>query len=230
MPEMTMVVRWPDGQVQECYSPSLVLHDHLEAGASYPVADFVSRTVYALGIASDRVREKFGFACTSAAATASQVRAVAARHPDDALVDAVTEAIDPDWLQLHGAESPERVALLRARTGRPVMKALGVASDADLALAREFADVCDWLLFDAKPPKDSILPGGNGVAFDWTLLTGRRWSKPWMLSGGLTPENVAAAVAASGATAVDVSSGVEDAPGKKSPARITKFLETVRSL
>lgn len=87
MPEMTMVVRWPDGQVQDCYSPSLVLHDHLEAGATYPVADFVSRTVYALGIASDRVREKFGFACTSAAATASQVRAIAAHHPDDALVE-----------------------------------------------------------------------------------------------------------------------------------------------
>ena len=150
--------------------------------------------------------------------------------PTDAELDAALAAVPLEMIQLHGKETPERVATVRSRTKCLVLKAFSVGSREDIAAVKAFEDAADWLLFDAKPPKNSALPGGNAVSFDWTLLAGARLRRPWMLSGGLTPENVAAAVAASGATAVDVSSGVEDAPGKKSPARITKFLETVRSL
>ncbi len=150
--------------------------------------------------------------------------------PTDALLDEVLAALPLDVIQLHGSETPARVAEVKARTKRAVMKAVSIGSAADVAGARAFEAVADWLLFDAKPPKNSALPGGNAVAFDWTLLAGSRWKRPWMLSGGLTPENVGAAVAATDATVVDVSSGVEDAPGRKSPIRIKQFLETVRGL
>jgi phosphoribosylanthranilate isomerase len=149
--------------------------------------------------------------------------------PDDALVDAVTEAIDPDWLQLHGAESPERVALLRARTGRPVMKALGIATADDLARAARYAGTADRLLFDAKPAPGAALPGGNGHAFDWSLLAGAGRDSPFMLSGGLTPETVAEALAVTAARAVDVSSGVESSPGRKDPDRIAAFVAAARA-
>jgi len=147
---------------------------------------------------------------------------------DDAAIDAALPALD--LLQLHGRETPERVLAVKARTGRPVIKAVPLAVAADVLAARAFEPVADWLLFDAKPPPGAPLPGGNGVPFDWTLLAGTAWSKPWLLSGGLTPDNVEAAVRASGATAVDVSSGVESAAGRKDPARIAAFLDAVRRL
>ena len=137
-----------------------------------------------------------------------------------------------DMLQLQGDETPRRVKDLRRRFGLPVMKALRVASAADVAAADEFLPVTDWLLFDGKPPPEmtGALPGGNALSFDWSLIAGRRWTKPWMLSGGLNIGNLAAAVAATGASTVDVSSGVEDAPGRKNPEKIAAFLKLAASL
>lgn len=150
----------------------------------------------------------------------------------DSRFDAVLGTAKLDLLQLHGAETPRRVAEIRARTGLPVMKAISVAGSDDIAAAGAYVEAADWLMFDAKPPKDmaGALPGGNALAFDWTLIAGRRWPSPWMLAGGLTPDNLAEAVRVSGAAYVDVSSGVEDAPGRKSPVRIAAFLEAARRL
>jgi len=143
---------------------------------------------------------------------------------DDALLDAILARVPVDILQLHGKESPDRVAQVRARYGLPVMKAVGVATAADLPALETHAEVADMLLVDAKAPKGAALPGGNGLAFDWRLIAGRRWACPWMLAGGLTPDNVAEAVGLTGARQVDVSSGVESAPGVKDPARIAAFV------
>ena len=150
---------------------------------------------------------------------------------DDEIATAVARA-PLDLLQLHGSETPDRVAAIRERFGLPVMKAVKVAEAGDLAAADSYGEVADWLLFDAKPPKElkDALPGGNAVSFDWSLLAGRDWPVPWMLSGGLDAGNVAEAVRLSGARAVDVSSGVERAPGDKDPARIRAFLDAVRGL
>jgi phosphoribosylanthranilate isomerase len=132
-------------------------------------------------------------------------------------------------LQLHGAESPERVTAVKARYGLPVMKALGVADAGDLPKIDVYAQVADQLLIDAKPPKDASLPGGNGLAFDWRLIAGRRWSVPWMLAGGLTPANVAQAMALTGARQVDVSSGVEASPGIKDADLINAFVNAAQT-
>ena len=142
---------------------------------------------------------------------------------DDAALDAIIEAVPLDMLQLHGHETPDRVAEVRARYGLPVMKAVGVADEGDLAAIFDYSTVADQLLIDAKPPKNATLPGGNGLAFDWRLVAQRRWLRPWMLAGGLTPENVAEAIRLTNARQVDVSSGVESAPGVKDPARIAAF-------
>ncbi len=150
---------------------------------------------------------------------------------DDATIAATLAAAPLDMLQLHGAETPARAAAIRARFGRPVMKVLAVAAPADVAAADAYVAVVDRLLFDAKPPDDpSALPGGNGLPFDWRLLAGRSWPVPWMLSGGLTAATLDAAVRLTGAPAVDVSSGVEDGPGRKSPAKIAAFLAAARAL
>ena len=149
---------------------------------------------------------------------------------DDALIDSICRAVAPDILQLHGGETPERAAALKARTGRPVMKALGVSVASDLAPARAFAGAADWLLFDAKPPKDATRPGGNGQAFDWTILQGFQPGAPWLLSGGLDAGNVAEALALTGAPGVDVSSGVESAPGVKDLGKIRDFVAAARAL
>jgi phosphoribosylanthranilate isomerase len=147
---------------------------------------------------------------------------------DDALIEALVERVEPDLLQLHGREAPERVAAVRELADRPVMKACGVAAVGDLAaLAGYFA--CERLLLDARPPRDATRPGGNGAAFDWSILENFAPPQRWFLSGGLTPENVAAALAATGARAVDVSSGVESAPGRKDPAMIRAFVAAVRA-
>ena len=148
-------------------------------------------------------------------------------NADDAQLDAILDSVPLDILQLHGDETPDRVAAIRARYGLPVMKALGVADESDLGAIADYAQVVDQLLIDAKPPKDADLPGGNGLAFDWRLIAGRRWSVPWMLAGGLTPDNVAEAVRLTGARQVDVSSGVETAPGIKN-ADATRAPATVR--
>lgn len=146
---------------------------------------------------------------------------------DDALLDAIIDDLKPDLLQLHGRESPERVRAVKARFGLPVIKALGVATAADVEFARAFEGVADILLFDAKPAPGAAVPGGAGVAFDWNLLRGAS-TKNWMLSGGLDPENVAEAVRLTGAPAVDVSSGVERARGVKDAAKIAAFVAAAR--
>lgn len=149
---------------------------------------------------------------------------------DDAELDAILACVPLDILQLHGRESPERVAAIRARTGLPVMKAVGIADAADLAAIDTHAAVADMLLVDAKPPREAALPGGNGLRFDWRLVAGRRWTRPWMLAGGLTPDNVAAAVRLTGARQVDVSSGVESVPGRKDAGRMADFAAALRGL
>ncbi len=150
----------------------------------------------------------------------------------DERIAAILAAAPLDLLQLHGHETPERVAALKAKFGVPVMKVIKVSAAADIARARDYETVADGLLFDAQPPKEmkDALPGGNAVSFDWTLLRGFRSPLPWMLSGGLTAANLAQAVRESGAPAVDVASGVEDRPGEKNPSKIKAFLDISRSL
>lgn len=145
-------------------------------------------------------------------------------NADDDLLDAITAEVPIDMLQLHGSESPERVLEVRARYGLPVMKAVGVADAGDLEALTAYAKVADQILVDAKPPKGADLPGGNGLSFDWRLIAGRRWPVPWMLAGGLEAGNVAEAVRLTGARQVDVSSGVESAPGHKDAAKIAAFV------
>jgi phosphoribosylanthranilate isomerase len=147
--------------------------------------------------------------------------------PEDAFLEQLLAEVPLDILQLHGHEAPARVAEIRARAGLPVMKAIGIADSDDLAQIADYAAVSDQLLIDAKPPKNADLPGGNGLSFDWRLLAGRRWPVPWILAGGLTPENVRLAVQMTGAQQVDVSSGVESRAGVKDPALIHAFADAV---
>ncbi|MGO4706366.1 phosphoribosylanthranilate isomerase [Microvirga sp. 2MCAF38] len=148
---------------------------------------------------------------------------------EDAELADIVEALDPDLLQLHGHETPERVAAIRARFGRPVMKALGIAEAADLEAISAYREVADRILLDAKPPRTAdALPGGNGLPFDWRLLGGLDPAIAFMLSGGLNPQNVAEAIRLTGARAVDVSSGVESRPGLKDPAKIEAFIKAAR--
>lgn len=149
-------------------------------------------------------------------------------NPDDEWLDEITEAVPLDMLQLHGSETPERVREIKARYGLPVMKAVGVADASDLAALDDYAGVADQILVDAKPPKNAPLPGGNGLSFDWRLIANRDWSVPWMLAGGLTADNVAEAIALTGAAQVDVSSGVEMAPGVKDATMISDFISAAR--
>ncbi len=146
--------------------------------------------------------------------------------PTDEALDRVLAAARLDLLQLHGSESPERVAAIGQRTGKRTMKAIKVAEPADIDAARSYCGAADRLLFDAKAPSTEgrFMPGGNALTFDWRMLAGRSWPCPWMLSGGLTPETVAAAIRTSGAPGVDVSSGVETAPGVKDASRIAAFI------
>src|SRR5215470_15542603 len=177
----------------------IALDAALAAGAAGELAAAVPRTVGKVGLFVD--------------------------DPDERIAEILAKA-PLDMLQLHGQETPARVAAIRRQFALPVMKAVKVAGADDLATADGYIGVADWLLFDAKPPKEmtGALPGGNALAFDWQLLAGRAWPSPWMLSGGLTPENLGEAVRISGARVVDVSSGVEAAPGQKDPAKIAAFL------
>jgi phosphoribosylanthranilate isomerase len=170
----------------------------------------------------------------TAARLAAPARGQAARvvalavDPSDVEVDAIVAGLAPDLIQLHGKETPARVREIAQRSGRGIIKALPVAEASDLAAAKAYEPLVEHLMFDARPPQDADRPGGLGARFDWTLLAGRRFSRPWFLAGGLDPWNVGEAIAASGAPLVDVSSGVERGPGLKDPALITAFLDAVR--
>lgn len=152
--------------------------------------------------------------------------------PENDQIDKTLFVVKLDILQLHGSETPERVADLKTRTGKKVMKVIKISDPGDLAAAEPYIRVADALMFDAKPPKDmkGALPGGNAVSFDWRILSGHKWPLPWMLAGGLTAENVAEAVELSAAPIVDTSSGVEDVPGRKNPEKIAKFLRAVSEI
>lgn len=150
--------------------------------------------------------------------------------PEDALLDEVLTHVRLDLLQFHGHETPERLAAIRAEYGVPVMKALPVGDAADLTAAQAYEGVVDQFLFDARPPKGTVLPGGNAVSFDWTLLKGFSHQIPWMLAGGLTADNVAEAIRVSGAPAVDVSSGVESSPGIKDVDKIRAFIAAAKGV
>ncbi len=147
---------------------------------------------------------------------------------DDRLIDAIEASIAPDLHQLHGGETPARVGELRTRTRKPMMKAIPVANAADLSALASYEDAADWILFDAKAPKDATRPGGHGRTFDWSILENIRRIKPVMLSGGINPANVAQAIEAVRPDAVDVSSGVESAPGVKDREKIFAFVRAAR--
>ncbi len=146
---------------------------------------------------------------------------------DDALLTEIALILKPDLVQLHGRETPERAVEVRRLTGAGIIKALPVSTPADLEVAAQWEDVADHLMFDARPPEGSDLPGGVGASFDWAMIQGRTYRNPWFLAGGLTPENAARAASISGAPMLDVSSGVESAPGVKDSARIAAFLQAV---
>ena len=166
----------------------------------------------------------------SARARGRALRVALTVDADDRELEEIVATIDPDILQLHGEETRERVAEVRARFGRPVMKAVGIAGEGDLAQVQTYAAVADRLLLDAKPPRTAeALPGGNGLAFDWRLVARLDPALPFMLSGGLAPDNVAAAVALTGARALDVSSGVERSPGETDPEKIERFVRAARA-
>ena len=190
-----------------------------EAGAGYVGFVFFPRSPRA--VTAERARELAWAAPVGVAKVGLFVDAT------DAELGEVIDRVPLDMVQLHGREGPERVAEVRARWGLPVMKAVGVASAEDLARAQAFEQVADQLLLDAKAPPGAMLPGGNGVAFDWGLLRGFGPRVPWMLAGGLSPFNVGEALRVSGTRQVDVSSGVESAPGVKDPALVRAFAQAL---
>jgi phosphoribosylanthranilate isomerase len=156
------------------------------------------------------------------------IRVALSVDADDAFLDAAVEAARPDMLQLHGKETPERVLYLKRRFGLPVMKAIHVSGPEDLAAVAAYENAADRLIFDARPPKGAVLPGGNGAAFDWAILDHVQTKLPWMLSGGINPANVAEAIRLTRAPGVDVSSGVERSPGVKDAGLIANFISRAR--
>jgi phosphoribosylanthranilate isomerase len=149
--------------------------------------------------------------------------------PDDAAVDRVANEVGPDFLQLHGSETPERAAAIKARSGLPIIKAISVEARSDAAKASAYRGIAELILFDAKADPAALLPGGNGVAFDWTALSGPSIERPFALSGGLTAANVGEALAITHASVVDVSSGVERAPGDKDAGLVRDFISAAKS-
>lgn len=198
--------------------------DHMraavDAGASYVGLVFYEKSPRHMTI--EAARETALVAPEGVAKVALTVNA------SNAALDAIFAAVPIDIWQLQGAETPARVAEVRSRYGLPVMKAVGVAGAEDLPALDTFGAIADMLLVDAKPPKDAKLPGGNGLTFDWRLIAGRQWSRPWMLAGGLTAVNIAAAITATGTRQVDVSSGVESAPGVKDPQKMQAFINAAK--
>ncbi|MGA0923170.1 MAG: phosphoribosylanthranilate isomerase [Lutimaribacter sp.] len=194
-----------------------------KAGVSYAGLVFFAKSPRNLGLAQARD--------LALAAPPGLAKVALTVDADDDMLDAILHEVPLDMLQLHGRETPQRVSALKARYGLPVMKALGIADAEDLHKIDLYAGVADQLLIDAKPPTGSALPGGNGLAFDWRLLQARKyWALPWMLAGGLSAQNVAQAVQLTGARQVDLSSGVESAPGLKDADQIAAFMQAVQGL
>ncbi len=192
-----------------------------EAGAAYVGFVFFEKSPRNVSLTQAR-----GLAVEAPAGVAKVALTV---NADDAFLDELVETVPLDMLQLHGGESPERVAEVRERFGLPVMKAIGIADAEDVAKIDTYGAVADQLLVDAKPPKNADLPGGNGLSFDWRLVNRKYWPRPWMLAGGLTAENVAEAVQMTGARQLDLSSGVESAPGVKDTGMIQAFMKAVQN-
>jgi phosphoribosylanthranilate isomerase len=201
-------------------SKPATLEAALEAGADMVGFVFFARSPRHVGLDA---------AGALGARVAGRARTVALTvDADDLALAAIVEALAPDLLQLHGTETPERVRQVRQRFGLPVIRALSIGGPGDLARIAAFDAVADHLLFDARPPGEATRPGGNGEAFDWNLLRGLSTRRPWLLAGGLTPETVARALRETGAPGLDVSSGVESAPGVKDAARIARFVAEAR--
>lgn len=194
--------------------------DAVDLGANFVGAVFYDKSPRFVSF--ERAAEIFEFIPTKVARVGLFV------DPDDALLAHAMNNIRLDYLQLHGNESAERVEQVRLEFGMPVIKAVSIASKADVEAAKAYDGVADMLMFDAKAPADATRPGGNGLAFDWALLKDTRWQSPWFLAGGLTPETVAQAIAASGAKMVDVSSGVESAPGVKDYDKMAAFIAAAK--
>ncbi len=192
-----------------------------EAGAAYIGFVFFEKSPRNVGLA--QARDLAVEAPVGVAKVALTVNA------DDAFLDKLVETVPLDMLQLHGRESPERVAQVRERFGLPVMKAIGISDAEDVAKIDTYGAVADQLLVDAKPPQTAELPGGNGLSFDWRLVNRKYWPRPWMLAGGLTVDNVAEAVKMTGARQLDLSSGVESAPGVKDVSMIRAFMKAVKN-
>jgi phosphoribosylanthranilate isomerase len=200
-------------------TPSIV-ETAADAGADYVGLVFFEKSPRHLTTAEARVLAKIA---------KGRIGTVAVLvDPSDALIDEVAGTVAPDLLQLHGGESPERVAAIKARSNLPVMKAIAIAASSDVAAAGAYAAIADGILFDAKADAAAELPGGNGVAFDWRALHG--FGAPFALSGGLTLDTVATAIAMTGAALVDVSSGVERAPGEKDPDLVKRFIRAAKSV
>ena len=191
-----------------------------QAGATYGGLVFYEKSPRHLSLA--KARE------VALAAPPGFAKVALVVNPQDAFLEEMLSQVPIDILQLHGAEQPQRVQQIKQSTGLPIMKALGIATAQDLHEIDRYAEICDQLLIDAKPAPGAKLPGGNGLAFDWQLLENHTWKIPWMLAGGLTPENVAQAIRVTQARQIDVSSGVESAPGIKDMDKMRNFVAQAR--
>ncbi len=191
-----------------------------QAGATYGGLVFYEKSPRHLSLV--KARE------VALAAPAGFAKVALVVNPQDSFLEEMLSQVPIDILQLHGAEQPQRVQQIKQITGLPIMKALGIATAQDLHEIDRYAEICDQLLIDAKPAPGAKLPGGNGLAFDWQLLENHTWKIPWMLAGGLTPDNVAQAIRATQARQIDVSSGVERAPGLKDMDKMRNFVVQAR--
>ncbi len=191
-----------------------------QAGATYGGLVFYEKSPRHLSLA--KARE------VALAAPSGFAKVALVVNPQDAFLEEMLSQVPIDILQLHGAEQPQRVQQIKQSTGLPIMKALGIATAQDLHEIDRYAEICDQLLIDAKPAPGAKLPGGNGLAFDWQLLENHTWKIPWMLAGGLTPDNVAQAIRVTQARQIDVSSGVESAPGLKDMDKMRNFVAQAR--
>jgi len=191
-----------------------------QAGATYGGLVFYEKSPRHLSLA--KARE------VALAAPPGFAKVALVVNPQDAFLEEMLSQVPIDILQLHGAEQPQRVQQIKQSTGLPIMKALGIATAQDLHEIDRYAEICDQLLIDAKPAPGAKLPGGNGLAFDWQLLENHTWKIPWMLAGGLTPDNVPQAIRVTQAQQIDVSSGVESAPGLKDMDKMRNFVAQAR--